>query len=95
MHFAAATDLILTTEYCFRLAGDGAGIATRAVVQVDGHAPGIVQIVFLIPSHTLRLMAPFLWRLFAFGGTFRFFTQVLFEIFDTEDVPILLTGSIL
>jgi len=50
MHLATALHLLFTDNrnVVFRLAGDGAAIAANAVIQIDRHAPGVVQTIPLI-----------------------------------------------
>src|SRR5258708_618164 len=63
MHFAAAHDLILADygDVVFRLAGDHAGIAAIALVQVDGHRP-LVSVVGIFGLTLVK--REFLWRQF-------------------------------
>ena len=63
VHLAAAHDLILADDrdIVFRHAGDHAGVAAVAAVQVDGHAPGVARVgEFLVERIALgRLLVVF------------------------------------
>jgi len=47
VHFPAARDLFFSDDgnVVFRLAGDDAGVAADAGIQVDGHAPGVAGVL--------------------------------------------------